>query len=153
MNISWIVGIVFIAFGIIFLLISIMQKNRAKAAEAWPTLPGVILSSELKERRSYNSKTHHTSITYEPQVQYEYTLMGTKYTGKQIGFGYASYNYNVALSKIAPYPQGAAVQVRYDPDDPAKAVLETKAAGGTVMIVVAVIFLVLGLAMIVLQLI
>lgn len=151
MNISIIVGVVFIGFGLIFLLVSLLQMKKAKAAASWPVTTGVVLTSSLAERRSHNSKTHHTTITYEPKVQYEYSLMGQKFSGNRVTFGYASYDRTTAENKIAPYPQGGTVQVHYDPDDPSKAVLEPKAAGGTSSIVVAVIFFIVGLALLILK--
>ena len=149
MNFSIIVGGIFILFGLVFVLVSVDQMNKAKAAKAWPIIQGVVVASELVERRSHNSKTHHTTITYEPQVQYEYSLVGQKYTGKRIGFGTASYDHGTAETKISPYPIGATVQVHYDPSDPAKAVIETKAMGGSSMIIVAVIFFIVGLALLI----
>jgi len=145
MGIMIVVGVVFLAVGLALLLVGINQGKKAKAAEAWPTVPGVMLSSGLKENRSYDSETHRTSVTYEPQVQYQYSLMGQTYQGDHLAFGKAGYGYNTASKKIAPYAQGANVVVHYDPADPSKAVLETKAAGGVLMIVIGAIFLVIGL--------
>ena len=149
MDFMVIVGIIFIFLGLVFLVVSILQMRKAKAAEAWPITPGIVLASGLAERRSHNSKTHRTTVTYEPQVEYEYSLMGQKYTGKRIAFGYASYDYGTASGKIAPYPQGAGVQVHYDPADPLKAVLETKAAGGVGLIILAAILIIMGIVLMV----
>lgn len=144
MSIVTLVGIVFIVIGLVLLLVGIGQKKKAKAAEEWPTVQGMIMSSGLQEKRHYDSDTHRTSVTYEPQVQYEYSLMGTSYQGNSLSFGKASYNYNTATKKIAPYPQGASVTVHYDPADPSKAVLETKSAGGTFLIIMGIFFLAIG---------
>ncbi len=144
MNIVILVGVVFLLIGLVLLVVGISQGRKAKAAEAWPTVPGTILSSGLQEKRHYDSDTHRTSVTYEPQVQYEYSLMGTVYQGSSLSFGKASYNYSTANKKIAPYPQGASVTVHYDPADPSKAVLETKSAGGTFLIIMGVFFMAIG---------
>ncbi len=150
-SISMIVGIVFIGLGLVFVFVYLSQRNKAKLAESWPITPGTILSSNLVERRHHNSKTHHTTITYEPQVEYEYSLVGQDYIGKKIAFGVSSYDYNTAIQKIAPYPMGGNVQVHYDPDDPSKSVLEPRAAGGVSTLVVAVVFMVVGIAVFVLR--
>jgi hypothetical protein len=101
MSIVTLVGIVFIVIGLVLLLVGIGQKKKAKAAEEWPTVQGMIMSSGLQEKRHYDSDTHRTSVTYEPQVQYEYSLMGTSYQGNSLSFGKASYNYNTATRNCA----------------------------------------------------
>ena len=146
------IGVVFLIIGLVLLLVGINQGKKAKAAEAWPTVPGVILSSGLKENRQYDSDDGRTTVTYEPQVQYQYSLMGQTYQGDRLAFGKVSYNYGLASKKLAPYAQGANVVVHYDPADPSKAVLETKAAGGVILIVIGAIFMVLGLIVAVLGL-
>lgn len=144
------VGVVFLGVGIAFLLVGIIQGRKAKAAEAWPTVPGVILSSELHEHRHHNSQTHHTSVTYEPVVTYQYSVMEQPYQGNKIVFGTISSAHNTASRKLAAYPQGAQVAVHYDPADPSKAVLEPKAGGNVMLMIIGVIFMVLGVVFIIL---
>ena len=139
-------GVVFFGIGLGLLLLGINQGKKAKEAEAWPTIPGVILSSGLQENRQYDREDRRTEITYEPQVQYQYSLMGQNYQGNSLAFGKAAYDYRTASKKIAPYPQGAQILVHYDPADPTKAVLETKSAGGIIIYVIGTIFMLLGLA-------
>lgn len=146
MGLTIVFGIGMFAVGLVMLIVWSSQRKKAKAAEAWPTIQGVILSAGLQEHRHHDSKTHRTSVTYEPMVTYQYSLMGQSYQGNSLAFGHASYDYNSANRKIAAYPQGAQVMVHYDPVDPAKAVLETKAAGGAVLIVIGILFMVLGAA-------
>ncbi len=149
MGIITICAIAFIVIGMVFLAISLLQMRKAKTAESWPTIAGTVLSSELEEHRSHNSKTHTTTVTYTPKVEYQYELLGTKYLGKKISFGSAAYDYNTASGKLAPYPNGAAVTVHYDPSEPSKAVLEPKAAGSTPMIVLAAIFILVGIVVLI----
>ena len=144
MGLTIVFGVVFFGIGLALLLVGVNGRKKAKAAEAWPTVPGVIQSSGLQENRHYDAEDHHTEINYEPQVQYQYSLMGQTYTGTHLAFGKASYDYRTASKKIAPYPQGAAVTVHYDPADPANAVLETKAAGGVVLLIIGILFMVIG---------
>jgi hypothetical protein len=141
---NYIIPAIFAFVGLILLLVAINQMNKARAAEAWPTVPGVVLSSGLEEHRSYDASDHSTNITYEPGVQYQYNLMGQTLTGTHIAFGSASFDYNTASRKIAPYPQGAQVTVHYDPANPANpanAVLETKAAGGVILLILGIVFM------------
>jgi hypothetical protein len=139
-------GVVFFGIGLGLLLLAVNQGKKAKEAEAWPTVPGVILSSGLEENRKYDREERRTEITYEPQVQYQYSLLGQNYQGSSLSFGKAAYDFRNASKKIAPYPQGAQVVVHYDPVDPNKAVLETKSAGGIILYVIGIIFMLIGLA-------
>lgn len=142
---AYIFGLIFVVVGLVLLLVSISQRKKAKAAEAWPTVPGVVLSSGLQENHHYDSSDHRTEINYEPVVQYQYSLMGQNYTGTHISFGNMSYDYRTASKKIAPYPQGTPVTVHYDPNNPTNAVLETKAAGGVMLLIMGILFMVIGI--------
>jgi hypothetical protein len=146
MDSSIVIGVIFVIIGLVLLLMGIAQVKKAKAAATWPVIPGVVLSSGLQEKRHRNAKTHRVSVTYEPQIQYQYALMGQNYTGSAISFGSTSYDYNTASRKLALYPQGAPVQVHYDPIDPSKAVLEPKASDGVVLVVLGIVFMLVGAA-------
>ena len=139
-------GVVFFGIGLGLFLLAVNQGKKARAAEAWPTAAGVILSSGLEENRSYDQEEQRTEITYEPCVQYQYSLMGQLYQGNSLSFGKASYDFRTASKKIAAYPQGAQVVVHYDPADPNKAVLETKSAGGIILYLLGSLFMLIGLA-------
>lgn len=145
MNFMIIFGLIFFAVGAAMLVIAIIQGNKAKAAEAWPTIPGVVLSSGLQEHRHYDSEDQSTSINYEPQVIYQYSIMGQNYQSNHIAFGSMQYDYNTAFKKIQPYPQGAPVTVHYNPTDPSNAVLETKSAGGVLLYILGGIFILIGI--------
>ena len=137
-------GVIFLGAGLTLLLVSSSQRKKAQAAESWPTAPGVILSSTLQQHQSFDSEDQQTTINYEPQVQYQYSVMGQIFTGNSIAFGKMSYDYRTASRKIAAYPQGAAVTVHFNPDLPSQAVLEAKAAGGVLLLVLAILFVVIG---------
>ena len=145
-NFSIILYIIFIIGGLIFFALAINQFRKAKkAAETWLTASGVVLDSSVTVHRSRTSKGN-TSISYKPQVNYEYQVKDQKYSSDRIGFGSTSYSLRGKADKaIANYLQGAQVTVYYDPADPSKAVLETKAMGGVSFIVLGVILLVMGL--------
>lgn len=134
---------IFLLLGAGLIVLAFVQRAKAKKAEEWPVAPGVILNSGLSEHRSHDSDGS-SSISYRPEVQYQYSIMGQKYTGNRIFFGNASYDYNTANRKIAPYPQGTQVNVHYDPANPSNAVLETKASGNWILILIGIVFLVIG---------
>ena len=134
----------FILGGVLFIGLAINQFMKArKAAETWPVAAGTVLNSSVQTHTRRNSRGQ-TTRSYEPRVSYQYQVGGQTFTGERLGFGNASYGQGKADKKIALYPQGAPVSVHYDPADPSKAVLETKAAGGASYLALGIILLVVG---------
>jgi len=84
------------------------------------------------------------STTYEPAVKYTYSVAEQTYTGERIGYCPTQFDYGTASKNIFRYPVGSTVRVRYDPQDPAKALLETKGAGSKLFISLGIFFLVVG---------
>jgi hypothetical protein len=134
---------VFLIAGLACVIANLVQRKRAKEAEAWPTALGVVIASGMQEQRSYDSESG-TSINYKPVVTYTYTIMGQTFTGEQLSFGNMNYDRSTAAKKIAPYPQGSQVMVHYDPDNPLNAVLETKAAGSILFLIIGILFMLIG---------
>ena len=142
---------VFILVGAGLIVLAVVQQRKANATKAWPTAPGVILSSRLESHYSHDSDGG-SSITYSPEVEYSYTVDGQMHIARQLAVGKANYDHFVASRKLTPYPQGAQVTVHYDPADPNNAVLETKAAGGVVLLTIGFIFAGVGVAFLIVQL-
>jgi Protein of unknown function (DUF3592) len=145
MNNPVVFGAIFLVIGLILLVIGILQRNQAQEAQSWPITSGVIIGSGLLEHKHFDAEDHHTEITYEPQVQYQFSVNGQAFAGNRIAFGTVSYPYQTAANKIASYPQGTSVTVHYDPDDPNQSVLEPKAAGGVILLIMGILFIIVGL--------
>ncbi|MBS0495910.1 MAG: DUF3592 domain-containing protein, partial [Proteobacteria bacterium] len=57
---------------------------------------------------------------------YRYEVGGQHYTGRQLGLTpEGRYDQRTAEARAARYPQGKAVQVRYNPQEPGQAYVET----------------------------
>lgn len=113
--------IVFISIGIcavfgLFFYFSAEGLIKSIKAGNWPTVDGLIKSSELK------SKTHGGGgTTYEAKIIYEYEVGGVIYTGNNIAFGYESgsrRSYEDAKAVIDHIGDAKIVVVRYDPSAP-----------------------------------
>lgn len=138
-------GGAFLFIGLGLIVAAILQYRKAKkVGQIWLTCPGTVQGTNLETHSSYNSNSGPPT-NYYPQVFYQYTVNGQMYTGTRIGFGRVFYDYNTAIRKLKPYPQGAAVIVHYDPADPSQAVLETKAMGGWIFLLIGVVFMVIGI--------
>lgn len=131
--------------GFVFIGMAISQYLKAKKAETtWPTAGGVVLESMVKSARQ-NRSSSTSSERYWAKVSYQYQVNGQSYTCDQLNFGNATLSENKAKAKVDLYPRGANVTVHYDPANPAKAVLETKASGFTPMLLAGIMLIVLGL--------
>lgn len=130
--------------GLIFLTAYVVQQIKANAAKAWPTVPGTVLSAGLNAQTSFRS-SGSSSTTYAPNVIYDYSLMGQKYTGNQLAFGNVYYDYPTAARKVVKYSPGMVVAVYYDPDNPANAVLETRSFAAGILLLMGIVFLLVGI--------
>lgn len=135
MNIAWIFGLVFLLLGIIFLIVGLVAMKRAKAAQSWPSIPGTVNRTDVVKHEDSDSEGN-SSVTYEPVVEYSYSVMGQPFSGKRIAFGTNRYNYKKAEEIVTRYQVGSRVNVYYNPDKPKDAVLETVAAGGKLFTII-----------------
>ena len=91
---------------------------RSTQAGDWPTTPGVIQEVTLEH------DTDGDGTTYEVKVRYAYFVEGREYEGTRLAFGYGGSGGFAAHEEIRRTLAAAKeVAVRYDPDDPATAVL------------------------------
>ncbi len=91
-----------------------------QASQNWPSTSGRVIKSRVEVRGG-----DHTSV--EPRVIYEYNVSGQVYQAQQVRAGDAFFSMRKgqeAYRIIDQYPEGAAVAVYYNPDNPAEAALE-----------------------------
>ena len=127
-----------IALGVVFAVKSFILRRQAAASAKWPTVMGEIIGSGIDtaivdnstavedeesadRRRLADDDTVSTaSVRYAYRVgdkDYQSTRL---YIGRPVFYGLSS----VAAATAAKYPPHARVQVYYNPDNPAQAVLE-----------------------------
>jgi hypothetical protein len=141
-------GGIFAVIGIGLIVFGLRERKKAKAAEAWPTVNGTIVSSRLDqstrtERRDGRSYTH---TSYAPVVEYTYEVGGKTYQGNHIFPGATmSYDLGTAQNIVNRYQPGSTATVHYDPAKPMEAVLEIKAKGGNLFLILGGVFAVLGI--------
>ena len=141
-------GGVFAAVGIGLVVFGLRERKKAKATETWPIANGSILSSRMDQqtRTERNQGRTYTRTSYTPNIEYTYTAGGQTYHGSRVFPGASmSYDHGTAQNIVNRYQPGAAVAVHYDPGDPTQAVLETKAKGGNLFLILGGVFAVLGI--------
>jgi hypothetical protein len=103
-----------------------------KAAEHWRDAPGKVVATEV-QRHDYGASTTQTAY-YVPRIDYTYAVGGREYQGSRLRFGKPSARSRAgAEAMLAPYPAGAGIKVRYDPDVPGESVVEAGKAGGNLL--------------------
>ncbi|PKN84982.1 MAG: hypothetical protein CVU46_12575 [Chloroflexi bacterium HGW-Chloroflexi-8] len=142
-----IIYVLFIGGGLFLLVMAFLQYFRAKkAATEWQTVQGVVQDSELSIRHA-RSSSGTSSTQYRPKVTYQFQVNGQSISNDSIAFGDSNMSRNKAEEKLSEYPKGALVMVHYDPADPAKSVLETKANSFVTNLVVGILVLVVGVVL------
>jgi len=121
------------------------SRAQVEAARRWLDAPGKVLSTDIQQRGG-GSASRRTAYYYFPLIHYSYVVNGRERQGSRLRFGLTSTRSRAGAAQIlAPWPVGAAIQVRYDPDDPDQSVLEPgKAAGNLLLVSIAcgVVFLI-----------
>lgn len=135
-------GLALLLVGIPLLIVGVVSRKRAKAALSWPTIQGEVTGSAVVQHTDNDSE--YSSTSYEPVIEYIYSLMGQSYTGKRIAYGANSFNLKKAQEIAAKYPVGSPVVVHYNPEKPAECTLETSASGGKVFSIIGYILVPLG---------
>ena len=123
-NLVW--GTGFIAIGIaVFVYWGKPTLENSQASKNWPTVSGVVKTSEVSQSKSRDSN----SRMYSPHVTFEYEVDGHTFVSSKVavssGSGWSSSESSSSYQVVNKYPQGSAVKVAYDPEDPSYAVLET----------------------------
>ena len=141
-------GIIFlITLGLIALVwvLHVRAVKKAGAAAAWPKAPGRITRSEVAEEEDTDSYGDR-SAAYIAKVAYEYSVGGQTYAGERVGVG-ANHRWSIrkkAEAITARWPEGAQVQVLYDPQNPADACLDASRPGPGMAIFWTAVLLFLG---------
>jgi hypothetical protein len=126
--IAALLGVAAIIAGGTLLLVSVVLLGAAaggigiaRTSHSWPTVPGRVVRSEIRANRRANGLPGFRTL-----VRYEYVVDGEEYEGRELAGGDFPYRGAVgAARRLAAYPVGALVTVRYDPTEPDIAVLET----------------------------
>jgi len=111
------------------IFLSIREGRKAKASLQWPSVPGTVVFSGMVRDKSASSDDTNP---YDPVVTYSYVVNGQALQSSNVRFSGIS-----SKKSLAKYPTGNPVQVFFDPQQPATAVLE-KGGSTRVMLFVGV---------------
>lgn len=136
-------GAVLVAVGIGVLLIRRRSAAKQAASLAWPRCDGRITHAAVESARDKDDNE-----TYSAHIAYAYSVNGQSFNADRLTWGgrASSGDSRAAEAAVARYPVGSAVQITYNPENPAEAVLEPANTGGLrTLMMVAVTFIAVGL--------
>ncbi len=100
---------------------------RQHASESFPHVEGVVSSSEVTTTRG--SKGH---IFYHPYITYRYSVDGADYRGYRYRYDGHPNDEGSANAIVEAHPRGSAIEVYYNPQNPAEALLSVTVDAGDV---------------------
>jgi Protein of unknown function (DUF3592) len=135
-------------FGFLLLLLVVSALREAVAMKRWPVAKGRVLSSTVEEYRETApagnfGSTRARMTLYRPAVVYEYEAGGHRHKGDRIAQS-PGINRGVpvfAERTVKRYPPGSAVNVHFNPERPAEAVLEPRVPTGWIAVMVIAVAL------------
>jgi hypothetical protein len=131
-------GLLLLAAGIGLLAWGMTRYFDAAASSAWPTVPGKVLSSEVKVSRTKTKNKNKT--TFGANIRYQFQVNNQDYEGTQVSFGdYSTTDRSHADAIVKRYAVGAVVTVHYNPDAPGNSVM-----GGVFAMIGLVLIFALG---------
>lgn len=108
----------FLAIGVGITGYGLYAIQASRAAADWPSADGKLLESR------FLTDSDSDGETYRVKVRYTYSVNGVSFEGDRIVFGYTGSSARKFHEQLRDaLPQGAALAVRYDPHDPARATL------------------------------
>ncbi len=107
------------------LIIWAILRNAARQ-QSWPVVTGRIESSGVREFQELDDRRWRTR--YRAEIVYSYEVAGVRYTADKSATGARiSSNLETFGRKAAEqYPAGTAVEVHYNPDNPAESAIDPK---------------------------
>jgi hypothetical protein len=116
----FILGVICFPVGAFMLARAEFNRANAAASRDWPAAQGKVTKSELKSRLMGHG------MSYTLDFSCDYAVGGRGYRLRDVQFGTGRVSSRKLIEGFAEkYPVGSSVEVRYDPDDPQIAVLES----------------------------
>lgn len=132
-------GVGMALLGLAVLAMAWSTRRSAAASRTWPTTPGTIIASSIKERRGKGGQN------YTVQISYAYRTGDKEHTGDRIQWGIPHHTQIQAAGIVARYPAGQPVTVYYHPQRPQQAVLDPQGTvGSESLLMVAALLLLPG---------
>lgn len=122
--------------GIIGIIVyEVKRLQKANDSRSWPSTYGRIVSAGTKTVAAGGSD-NYGAMANVPDIRYEYSVHGARYSGKQLSFGPGI---GSTKSVLARYQPESTVKVYYNPSNPSEAVL-IPGSGTMSYVIIALMF-------------
>lgn len=139
-----------VLFGLIgasLILVSVRwQILAARARKRWSKVDGTVVSLEVARKWSPSSSKHPSGIALLafPVIRYSYRFGETQHIGERLRFGGIAAFPAARATRFSRFRPGMSVVVFVDPEDPMNSVLEPRAEGAVVVLLLSAIFFALS---------
>lgn len=116
------------AFGLVIALMGYGVRRQALKAARWPVVPGTIKLSGIEQYHEASEPGERRGTEmFGKRVTYTYRYQNISYTNEcaRVAAGTQSGSDEMLKKLMSRYKQGATVEVRVNPDNPAEATLDT----------------------------
>jgi hypothetical protein len=132
-------GVIAFAVGAVLYVVQLRQGLRADASKKWPKAEATVLTSALEPSPEHKRR-------YRAAIQYRYRVGRKDYQSDRIFWGGNEGRRRHMESVVSAYPAGASMGIRYDPQNPAEAVIDpTQHTGSKATVVYAMAMITIGL--------
>ncbi|WP_247439807.1 DUF3592 domain-containing protein [Bradyrhizobium sp. 139] len=140
----------FAAFGFVIALMGYAVRRQASMTTRWPVVPGTIKLSGIEEYHEASEPGERRGTEmFGKRVTYSYFYRNVSYTNEcaRVAAGTPSGSDEMLKKLMSRYQDGATVEVRVNPDNPAEATLDASGAGHIAWVLwgIAAIFAALAL--------
>ena len=135
----------FFLLAAIFIVVGIVNRNKAKKAGGWPSVQGKVIDAHLEESKSTDTEDF-TSVNYRPSVTYQFEVNGQTYKASKTGVIAVNYDQKTAQKKLDAFPVGSALTVYYNPEKPEDALLNPSKGTSNIFLIIGIVALVVSCA-------
>lgn len=145
-GVAALLGLFFAGSGMWMLSNGLESYRTSRRRDAFEPVEAQVLESELRVN-------HGETVSYIPEIEYEYTVAGTTYTSDSVypGPDFDVQNKNAAESLVDTYSEGENVEAYYDPENPTDTFLENESLSiqSVVIMIISGVFTVVGIGLVV----
>jgi len=140
-----ILGVVITLTGVVFLIIDARRRKEAGIVETqgWETTGGKIVASNLEkdEVQKEDAGGVHIDFSYEPVVEYVYTIGEKEYRSSKIFPGeHIYFSEKIAREILDVYSLNKYMPVSYNPNNPDDSSLESRPEGTNYIYIMGLVF-------------
>ncbi|MFT5445609.1 MAG: hypothetical protein ACI9DC_000770 [Gammaproteobacteria bacterium] len=113
-------------------------------AASWPSVSGTVTHSLVLQSTETSFTSGTTNTMHGAQIKYQYQVGERRYRNDEVHVGGSLATSMPSYAQAQRYPQGADIDVFYNPDKPAQSCLEKSEQVSLLSMGIGVLFLIVG---------